>query len=259
MMLMRKAKSWFTGYNSNVDGPRAGHHPLPRLQRRRAEVRERDQHRGGQGLRRRRAERRSRAGAGRRPAGGGGLRGDPRHERHRLYAGPARGLDASARLLACRRRQGHEERAHRRPDRPRARPVAHPAGHGRRHAVARGALQRRDRAEGGGRRAAAPGGAARLRDGHRRVQCRGRGDRCGVGQHARQALPGHDPGPGFGPDRSAGQGRDRGRSDLRPERSTPPRERRRTTGTSAGSCSSSPSSISSRASARRASASSTSR
>ena len=31
-------------------GPRAGHHPLPRLQRRRAEVREHDQHGGGQGL-----------------------------------------------------------------------------------------------------------------------------------------------------------------------------------------------------------------
>src|SRR5215217_5464220 len=31
---------------------------------------------------------------------------------------------------------------------------------------------------------------------------------------SRQALPGHDPGPGFGPDRSAGQGRNRGRSDL---------------------------------------------
>ena len=38
-------------------------------------------------------------------------------------------------------------------------------------------------------------------------------DRRGVGRDARQALPGHDPGPGFGPDRSAGQGRDRGRSD----------------------------------------------
>ena len=50
MMLMRKAKSWFTGYNSNVAGPRAGHDPLPRLQRRRAEVREHDQHGGGQGL-----------------------------------------------------------------------------------------------------------------------------------------------------------------------------------------------------------------
>ena len=42
----------------------------------------------------------------------------------------------------------------------------------------------------------------------------GAGDRRGLGRHARQALPGHDPGPGFGPDRSAGQGRDRGRSDL---------------------------------------------
>ena len=41
----------------------------------------------------------------------------------------------------------------------------------------------------------------------------GAGDRRGLGRHPRQALPGHDPGPGFGPDRSAGQGRDRGRSD----------------------------------------------
>ena len=46
MMLMRKAQAWFTGYNSNVDGPREGHHPLPRLQRRHAQVRGGD-HRGG--------------------------------------------------------------------------------------------------------------------------------------------------------------------------------------------------------------------
>ena len=55
MMLMRKAKSWFTGYNSNVAGPRAGHHPLPRLQRRLAQVRRHHQLGRGQGLRRRHA------------------------------------------------------------------------------------------------------------------------------------------------------------------------------------------------------------
>ncbi len=88
-------------------------------------------------------------------------------------AGPAPGLVAPARLLACRRRQGHQERAHRR-----ARSAASPAsrtippgtdaGTQWRHR----SFQRRDRAEGGGRRAAAPGGAARLCDGHRRVQRR---------------------------------------------------------------------------------------
>ena len=41
--------------------------------------------------------------------------GDRGHEhvRHRLYADPAGGLVAPARLLACRRRHRHEERAHR--------------------------------------------------------------------------------------------------------------------------------------------------
>src|SRR4029453_7905512 len=172
---------------------------------------------------------------GRAARGGGRGRGGPGrgrppwperrfgHERHRLYAGPAPGLGASTRLLTCRRRQGHQERAHRGTNRPRARPVAHPAGHGRRRAVARGALQPRDRGEGGGGGAATPGGIARLRDGHRGVQRRGCGDRRGVGRDARQALPGHDPGPGFGPDRSAGQGRDRGRSDSALSLGTPSR------------------------------------
>ena len=43
MMLMRKAKGWFTGYNSNVARPRGGQGALLRLQRRRAQVRQHHQ------------------------------------------------------------------------------------------------------------------------------------------------------------------------------------------------------------------------
>ena len=45
IMLMRKAQGWFTGYNSNVEGHEKGTDPLPRLQRRHAEVPPED-HRG---------------------------------------------------------------------------------------------------------------------------------------------------------------------------------------------------------------------
>ena len=38
IMLMRKAKGWFTGYNSNIDGHEAGKVALLRLQRRHAEI-----------------------------------------------------------------------------------------------------------------------------------------------------------------------------------------------------------------------------